>query len=389
VESGIILEDIDEMLIQCTRKLLDRLEIKPESQVDEDPLFSWHANLITIEHRRAVILLNDKNFYTIVLYGLKAKDFEGFDDIVPTAIYKTFQKENIRNDVIEQYLSHAGQIRYAKAKNRSILARLNNACSVVRYYADLLDGDSIPQPSASIKASRYIVGGKNGKYMYPNKEMYKDLENLCGKSIFDCMAVVIRVTLDLENRSVWRKLIVPLNTTFDALHEILQIAFGWKDYHLHEFFVYSDEKIQNDLYRYHSSYHKEEYMPIVKLVCDDDNEYGFENIIPARVEKGVALSEYIPKYRKLRYIYDFGDYWDHYIDVEKVVDDYFFNYATCIEGEGNAPPEDVGSASGYEEFLKIIADEQHPEHERMVEWGRYQGYEDFDIEEVNSYLKGM
>jgi hypothetical protein len=389
VESGIILEDVDEMLIQCTRKLLDRLEIKPASQVDEDPLFSWHANLITIEHRRAVVLLNDKNFYTIVLYGLKAKDFERFDDIIPTAIYKTFQKENIRNDVIEQYLSHAGQIRYAKAKNRSILARLNNACSVVRHYADLLDGDSIPQPSASIKASRYIVGGKNGKYMYPNKEMYKDLENLCGKSIFDGMAVVIRVTLDLENRSVWRKLIVPLNTTFDALHEILQIAFGWKDYHLHEFFVYSDEKIQNDLYRYHSSYHKEEYIPIVKLVCDDDNEYGFEDIIPARVEKGVALSEYIPKYRKLRYIYDFGDYWDHYIDVEEVVDDYFFNYATCIEGEGNAPPEDVGSASGYEEFLEIIADEQHPEHERMVEWGRYQGYKDFDIEEVNSYLKGM
>ncbi|MDK2903624.1 MAG: hypothetical protein PWQ93_1543, partial [Clostridiales bacterium] len=300
------------MLIQCTRKLLDRLEIEPGPQADEEPLFSWHANLITVDHRRAVVLLNDKNYYTIVLYGLKAKDFKKFDDIVPTAIYKTFQGENIRNDVIEQYLSHAGEIRYAKTKNRSILGRLNNACNVVQHYADLLDGNSIPQPAASIKASRYLVRGKNGGYMHPNREMYKDLEKLFGKPIFNGTAVVIKVTLELENRSVWRKLIVPLNTTFDVLHEILQVAFGWKDYHLHEFLIYADEKIQNDLYCDHPDCHKEGYTPIIKLICVDD-EFEFQDIMPAKLEKGVALSEYIPRYRRLRYVYDFGDYWDHYI----------------------------------------------------------------------------
>lgn len=39
-----------------------------------------------------MVLLNDKNYYVIVLYGLKAKDFEKFDDLVPAAIYKTFQR---------------------------------------------------------------------------------------------------------------------------------------------------------------------------------------------------------------------------------------------------------------------------------------------------------
>ena len=37
------------MLIQCTKKLLDELNSKPEGQVDEEPLFSWHANLIISE----------------------------------------------------------------------------------------------------------------------------------------------------------------------------------------------------------------------------------------------------------------------------------------------------------------------------------------------------
>jgi hypothetical protein len=376
------------MLIQCTKKLLDQLKIEPESQVDEEPLFSWHTNLITIDHRRAVVLLNDENYYTIVLYGLKAKDFKKFDNIVPAAIYKTFQRENISNDIIEQYLSHAGEIRYAKTKNRSILGRLNNICNVVQRYLDSLDGDSILQPFASMKASRYLVKDKNGEYMHPNREMYKDLEELFGKPIFNGTAVVIKVTLELENRSVWRKLIVPLNTTFDILHEIIQVAFGWRDYHLHEFVIYADEKSQNDLYREHPDSHKEGYAPVVKLMCDED-EYEIENIMPVRLENGVALSEYIPQYKKLRYVYDFGDYWELYIDVEKVVDDYFLNYATCIEGEGNAPPEDVGGVPGYEEFLEIIADKQHPEHEDVVNWGRYQGYEDFDIERVNNRLKEM
>ncbi|AEE96567.1 plasmid pRiA4b ORF-3 family protein [Mahella australiensis] len=376
------------MLIQCTKKLLERLKIEPGPQEDEEPIFSWHANLVTIDRRKAVVLLNDKNNYIIVLYGLRAKDFEKFDDLVPTAIYKTFQKENIRNDVIEKYLSYAGEIKYSKTKNRSILGKLNNACSIVQYYADLLDVDSILQPSASIKVSRYMVGGKNGGYVCPNKEMYKDLEELCGKPIFNGMAVVIKVTLDLEGRSVWRKLIVPLNTTFDVLHEILQTAFEWKDYHLHKFIIYSNEKVKLSPYVTHH-YHKNGYAPIVELVCDDEDEYENISAIPTRLEKGVMLSEYIPEYKRLRYIYDFGDNWDHYIEVEEVVNDYFLNYATCIEGEGNAPPEDVGSSSGYEEFLKIIADEQHPEHENMVEWGRYQGYKDFDIEEVNRRLKNM
>ncbi|MCD8509707.1 MAG: hypothetical protein LRY73_07405 [Bacillus sp. (in: Bacteria)] len=65
------------MLIQCTKKMLDELKRKPEEQVEEEaPLTSWHANIITLQRRKTLVLVNDQNRYTVVLHGLKAKDIK-------------------------------------------------------------------------------------------------------------------------------------------------------------------------------------------------------------------------------------------------------------------------------------------------------------------------
>jgi hypothetical protein len=34
---------------------------------------------------------------------------------------------------------------------------------------------------------------------------------------------------------IWRRLLVPGDASIAQLHEILQVAFGWKDMHLHRF----------------------------------------------------------------------------------------------------------------------------------------------------------
>lgn len=104
-----------------------------------------------------------------------------------------------------------------------------------------------------------------------------------------------------------------------------------------------------------------------------------------KYEIGIRISEYIPC--NIKYNYDFGDNWQHYIEVEKIIDNYDKNYSICIDWEGNTPPEDVGGEDGYEEFLEIIGNKNDPEHEGMVNWGKYQGYEDFDIELTNMRLK--
>jgi hypothetical protein len=40
-----------------------------------------------------------------------------------------------------------------------------------------------------------------------------------------------------------------------------------------------------------------------------------------------------------------------------------------LEAAGRCPPEDVGGAPGYAEYLDAISDTAHPEHEQMRLWG--------------------
>ena len=70
--------------------------------------------------------------------------------------------------------------------------------------------------------------------------------------------------------------------------------------------------------------------------------------------------------RTLRYIYDFGDGWEHTIKIERLGDpEPGVAYPRLIEARGRCPPEDVGGPWGYGELLEAIAD---PKHERHAEF---------------------
>ena len=374
------------MLIQCTKKLLDELNIKSEWQGDEEPLFSWHANLITVNRRKTIVIVNDKNRYVILLHGLKAKDFKNLDTPIVQAIRETFQQECIKDEIIEQFIQHAKEINFTKTKDRTSVARMNKACEEIYFNEDLLTSDSLIQSNLSIRVNHYLVGHGKNQYIYPNKEMYKDLETFSGRSIFSSTAVELIVTLNLENDHVWRRLVVPVNRTFNQLHKILQMAFGWKDYHLHEFYLYDHETSGYELSSNHSGFHKEGYKPIVNLVCDKE-ALEYESDIPMKLDCDIKLSESIQA--KIKYNYDFGDSWQHYVNIVKVLPDFDHNYPVCIGGKGSTPPEDVGGEQGYEEFLETIANQSHPEYEGTVKWGQGQGYKEFDMETVNRLLKNF
>jgi len=74
--------------------------------------------------------------------------------------------------------------------------------------------------------------------------------------------------------------------------------------------------------------------------------------------------------KTIHYLYDFGDSWDHVIKLEK----WFDNTTTeglplLLEAAGRCPPEDVGGAPGYADYLDAVGDPTHPEHEQMRLWG--------------------
>lgn len=173
----------------------------------------------------------------------------------------------------------------------------------------------------------------------------------------------IKVSLNGAKPPIWRRLVISSAMDLEELHNVLQIAMGWTDSHLHQFIAGEA--------RYGAP--------------DPDWEDG---TIP---ERGVRVGTLLKKEKQwITYEYDFGDGWEHRVVLEKV-----FPYESgarapkCIAGRRGCPPENVGGIWGYAEFLEAYKDSSHPEHEEMVEWaGEYFDPERFDVSEVNEILSG-
>ena len=73
--------------------------------------------------------------------------------------------------------------------------------------------------------------------------------------------------------------------------------------------------------------------------------------------------------KTLKYLYDFGDGWEHTIKIERLADpEPGVLYPRLIEANGRCPPEDIGGPWGYAEFLEAIGDPKHERHAEFTEW---------------------
>ncbi len=177
---------------------------------------------------------------------------------------------------------------------------------------------------------------------------------------------VLRIELKEIKPAIWRRFIVPSDITLDRLHDIIQIVMGFNDSHLHEFNIdgikYTEEP-------------ELEYM-------DEDDEILEEGLF--------ALNKLLKlKGAEFEYLYDFGDYWDHTVILERT------NYklkqcetpVMCLTGKRACPPDDVGGVGGYENFCSIMADKSHPEYKEYKTWfGSVYNPEFLDINFINSQL---
>jgi hypothetical protein len=159
-------------------------------------------------------------------------------------------------------------------------------------------------------------------------------------------AVRIKVTLKDVKPEVMRRLVVPLTLRLDRLHLTLQAAFGWTNSHLFEFFAGE----------------------VHWGIPDPDNDCGRRPIDARKTRLCDIIHETGTK--TLHYLCDFGDSWSHVIKLEKWFDEVPTDgLPLLLDAIGHCPPEDVGGAPGYADYLDAIGDPAHPEHEHMRLWG--------------------
>jgi hypothetical protein len=159
-----------------------------------------------------------------------------------------------------------------------------------------------------------------------------------------------KITLLDTEPAIWRRIEVE-DCDLADLHDHIQAAFGWEDYHMHQFEIAG-----------------ERYGPM------PDEGFGlpYDPELNMLDETGVMLGDLLPKSRKRPrwiYEYDFGDGWRHEIAFEGYPErEKGKKYPLCAEGARACPPEDCGGPWGYADLLEALADPQHERHEEFMEW---------------------
>ncbi|MFW5798210.1 MAG: plasmid pRiA4b ORF-3 family protein [Planctomycetota bacterium] len=207
----------------------------------------------------------------------------------------------------------------------------------------------------------------------------------------------IRVELKGAKPPIWRKLLVWSDCTLGQLHEIIQIAMGWTDSHLHEFRLRDRSHrpgAQEITQRINEGNLDRLFLDLMdgcrtfvsKTPLEDD---PFMEEMDGEDEEAVTLGEVCPKVKsKMTYTYDFGDDWDHTITVQKIVDPQpGVEVPVCLGGKKACPPEDCGGLWGYYRLLDGLADPKADGHDEAVEWiGPELDPDAFDLEEINAGL---
>lgn len=133
------------------------------------------------------------------------------------------------------------------------------------------------------------------------------------------------IHLALEGTTKTRDIYLPNGLDFGQLHSIIQLLFGWEDYHMHEFVVNAKHIVADEWE-------------------DAPETYGRNCAFESDVNLDLVLSNM----EQIEYCYDFGDDWKVKISVKGIIGNNgkLYNTPYLYASKGNMAIEDCGGADG-------------------------------------------
>jgi hypothetical protein len=176
----------------------------------------------------------------------------------------------------------------------------------------------------------------------------------------------LRVSLDRSEPEIWRELLVPEIFSLGNLHVLIQLVFGWEDYHLHDFRLGQRTFGAVD--------------PEAPEHQEDEEEFDLGQGLP---RDGASI----------KYVYDFGDNWT--LEVKRVSSEHpepGARYPLCVAGERAAPPEDAGGIDAFNEAAHAFEHPDAADPEEVLDPEIYRWYGDFDpvafdVDDTNQCLR--
>ena len=154
---------------------------------------------------------------------------------------------------------------------------------------------------------------------------------------------ITQLCIELEGiePAIWRRVHVPVDFRLRRLHKVIQAVFDWLEMHLHHFEA-------------------------------GGRIYGLPEMVGDTLGGMAVRSD---KNTKLSALIDRG------ISVEDVFDPSpGVEYPVFVDGARQAPPEDCGGPPGFYEFLDAVTNENHPDHEEMMERLVYEAFDPNDMQ---------
>ena len=182
-------------------------------------------------------------------------------------------------------------------------------------------------------------------------------------------AYQLKIVIKGSKPPIWRRVIIPEKITFLQLHLTIQSVFCWYNYHLYEFEF------------------PEDYIQVVDNIEKSDGGNGqFDEI-----DASETIDKLVSGCHWFKYVYDFGDWWEHIITVEKIITDYEVRYPQVLKYKGDIIPEDCGGIWGYYDLVEGIDnnddDTDDEELEEGQEWELDHELRQYNMAEVNDMMK--
>lgn len=139
------------------------------------------------------------------------------------------------------------------------------------------------------------------------------------------IAMELKIKLLDVKPATWRTIRVPLTIRYDQLHVLIQLAFGWENYHLYSFRPQGQDK------EYLAAPDEFSMSPESDMLAKDG--YVYLDVVQAPVI----------------YTYDFGEDWQHEIKLNKVLTFAELgqqHLPSCVTGRGNNRLEDGNEGVG-------------------------------------------
>ncbi|WP_339220948.1 hypothetical protein [Paenibacillus sp. FSL W7-1332] len=122
------------LIIRSTKNLLKDMKIdKSITKIDiADPFFSWHANLVFVNKRKHIVLINDLSRLSLTIAGIRSTQYKNLKNIFKEQLENYLISERINKSTIHEYLNECNEAVYTTTNNRSILGTLNDIVLIMQ-----------------------------------------------------------------------------------------------------------------------------------------------------------------------------------------------------------------------------------------------------------------